>query len=112
MVGAKYYKSYIYSQQQELLADNNLKLAENMLNQVDVKVVSEIERQRALVNSAKAINISLLPIEQGVRFTLSLANAYKTIGDYQECQLYTNKLLELIGGDNKFVVESVIAKKC
>lgn len=111
MVGAKYYKSYIYSQQQELLADNNLKLAENMLNQVDVKVVSEIERQRALVNSAKAINISLLPIEQGVRFTLSLANAYKTIGDYQECQLYTNKLLELIGGDNKFVVESVIAKK-
>jgi serine/threonine protein kinase len=109
--GAKYYDSYTYSQQQALLADSNLKLAENMLKQVDVRVVTEIERQRALVNSAKSIDISLLPLDQAVRFTLSLANAYKTIGDYKQCQLYTSKLSKLTNSYPQFKVENLIARK-
>ncbi|SQH77832.1 Serine/threonine protein kinase [Shewanella benthica] len=107
----KYYDSYIYSQQQALLADSNLKLAENMLKQVDVKVVTEVERQRALVNSARSIDISLLPLEQAVRFTLSLANAYKTIGDYKQCQLYTSQLSKLTNGNVRFKIENLIARK-
>lgn len=107
----KYYDSYIYSQQQALLADSNLKLAENMLKQVDVKVVTEVERQRALVNSARSIDISLLPLEQAVRFTLSLANAYKTIGDYKQCQLYIAKLSALTHGNSQFYVENLISRK-
>ncbi|GIU03500.1 hypothetical protein TUM4261_01240 [Shewanella sp. c952] len=109
--GGKYYDSYIYAQQQTLLADSNLKLAENMLKQVDVRVVTEIERQRSLVNSARSIDISLLPLEQAVRFTLSLANAYKTIGDYTQCQLYISKLSKLTNGNAEFKVENLIARK-
>lgn len=109
--GAKYYDSYIYSQQQALLANSNLTLAENMLKQVDVRVVTEIERQRALVDSARSVDISMLPLEQAVRFTLSLANAYKAIGDYKQCQVFTLKLFFLTNKKEQFSVENLIARK-
>lgn len=105
------YNSTIEAQKQAILANSNLQLAENMLKQVDIKVVTEVERQRALVNSARSININLLPIEQAVRFTLSLAHAYKTIGDYTEWQDYTNKLVKLTDHNEQFQLESIIARK-
>ncbi|WP_108946116.1 serine/threonine protein kinase [Shewanella halifaxensis] len=109
--GIQYYQAHIFSQEQALLADSNLKLAENMLKQVDVKVVSEIERQRALIDVAGDVDISVLPKAQAVRFTLSLANAYKTIGDYQQALEYLTRLQALTEGELGYEIEKLIADK-
>ncbi|PKG73050.1 serine/threonine protein kinase [Shewanella sp. GutCb] len=107
----KYYESYVFAQQQAILANSNLKLAEQMLKQVDVKVVTEVERQRALVNSAGNIDMDLLPLTQAVRFTLAIANAYKAIGDYNKCQEYVSTLFKLTSNNKKYTVENIISRK-
>ncbi|TVP16339.1 serine/threonine protein kinase [Shewanella sp. KCT] len=111
VTGYQYYQTKLESLQQAELADGNLKLAEAMLAQVDVKVVSEIERQRALVESASQIELELLPKAQAVRFTLSLMEANKVIGDYAKARQETNKLLELTAGLPEFLTEHIIATK-
>ncbi|WP_412500785.1 serine/threonine protein kinase [Shewanella chilikensis] len=111
VTGYHYYGAKLESVQQAQLADSNLKLAEAMLAQVDVKVVSEIERQRALVASASQVQLELLPKAQAVRFTLSLMEANKVIGDYAKARLESDKLLKLTAGLPEFTTEHVIATK-
>ncbi len=111
IISANYYNSYSYAKKQEILADSNLKLAENMLSQVDVKVVTELDRQRSLVDSASKINLEILPESQAIRFTLSVVQAYKTIGDYSQCLKELTKLQTLLTNSVQYPVEKVIAEK-
>ncbi|MGB5143316.1 MAG: serine/threonine-protein kinase [Shewanella indica] len=106
-----YYGVKLESMQQAQLADSNLKLTEAMLAQVDVKVVSEIERQRALVASASQVQLELLPRAQAVRFTLALTEANKVIGDYAKARFENEKLLKLTAGLPKYAIEHLIASK-
>lgn len=111
VTGYHYYEAKLESMQQAQLADSNLKLAEAMLAQVDVKVVSEIERQRALVESASHVELNLLPKAQAVRFTLSLMEANKVIGDYAKARLESDKLIKLTSGLPEYSTEHLIATK-
>lgn len=111
VTGYHYYEAKLESMQQAQLADSNLKLAEAMLAQVDVKVVSEIERQRALVESASHVELNLLPKAQAVRFTLSLMEANKVIGDYAKARLESDNLIKLTSGLPEYSTEHLIATK-
>ena len=105
------YQSNIEANQQAILADYNLQLAETMLKQVDVKLSTETERQQALVDAAKTIDINLLPPTQAVRFTKSLADSYKAIGNYDAYKIYAQQLFDQTKDNGSFLIEHLIATK-
>jgi serine/threonine-protein kinase len=109
--GAQVYKSTLEAQKQAVLADANLKLAENMLKQVDITMTTEFERQLALVETAKNININVLPEAQKVRFIKSLADAFKAIGEYSQYENYANQLFNITKGKPKFLIDHIISIK-
>ena len=109
--GIKVYSSTLEAQKQAVLADANLRLAENMLKQVDVKLSTETERQQALVNVAQNIDIDLLPKKQAIRLTKSLADASKAIGNYDAYRVYANNLYQLTQSKNNYEVEHILASK-
>jgi len=109
--GAQVYKSTLEAQKQAVLADANLKLAENMLKQVDITMATEFERQLALVETAKKININVLPEIQKVRFIKSLADSFKAIGEYSQYEKYANQLFNITKGKPKFLIEHIISTK-
>ncbi|MBJ2130921.1 serine/threonine protein kinase, partial [Alteromonas sp. IB21] len=88
------HKKSLESQQQQVIADTNLKLAETMLKQVDITNDTEFDRQISIIESAKSIDISILPNHQKTRLLLAMAQAYKAIGDYPQFDEYTQKLNE------------------
>ena len=105
------YQSNVEANQQAILANQNLQLAETMLEQVDVRLSTETERQQALVDAAKTINIKLLPQKQAVRFTKSLADSYKAIGNYDAYQIYAQQLFDQTKDNGSFIIEHLIATK-
>jgi len=109
--GAQVYKSTLEAQKQAVLADANLRLAENMLKQVDITMATEFERQLALVDTAKKININVLPEIQKVRFIKSLADSFKAIGEYSQYEKYANQLFNITKGKPKFLIEHIISTK-
>ena len=109
--GIQVYNSTLEAQKQAVLADANLKLAENMLKQVDVKLSTETERQQALLDVAKNINIDLLPEKQAIRLTKSLADASKAIGNYEAYKVYANNLYQQTQSNDDYKIEHVLATK-
>lgn len=109
--GVKVYSSTLEAQKQAVLADANLKIAENMLKQVDVKLSTETERQQSLVDVAQSIDIKFLPEKQAVRLTKSLADASKAIGNYDAYKVYANNLYQLTQGKSDYKIEHVLARK-
>lgn len=109
--GIQVYNSTVEAQKQTVLADANLKLAENMLKQVDITMATEFERQLALVETAKKININVLPEIQKVRFIKSLADSFKAIGEYSQYENYANQLFNITKGKPRFLIEHIISTK-
>jgi len=109
--GVQVYNSSLETQKQAVLADANLKLAENMLKQVDVKLSTETERQQALLDVAQSIDIKLLPEKQAIRLTKSLADASKAIGNYNAYKLYANNLYQLTQDKSDYKIEHILANK-